>query len=143
MTNADRIEQAARKLVEAPSRQYSPLRTRVLRTVEEMQAGIPLRFEGDLEPLNALVELAMKEPARFDKVMDLVDRHRAAKMSVPTPEQRLRKNLYMKEFMRRKRAKLAQERRYPSIGDDVATDIAWALRSGKPAKKPAAKKLHK
>jgi hypothetical protein len=69
---------------------------------------------GELAIMNPLVELAVKQSDKFEKVLDLVDDKRAAAGLLPlrTKGDQFDKNAYMKEFMVQKRAR---ERRAADI----------------------------
>lgn len=126
-TDKERLKRGADVLTEIEYRKYRPLKARLLRTIAEFDE-FPQRFEGELEPLNELVDLGRKDEERFAQVLDVIDRHRLARTIVPTEEQRRRKAAYMKEYMRRYRAKQRQERVYPSVSDDIGADLDKVLK---------------
>lgn len=123
----DRLKQGAEVLAEVEFRKYRPLKARLLRTVEEFEE-YPQRFEGELEPLNELVELGVQDEKKLEQVLAVIDRRRLAKTLTMTEEQRRRKSAYMKEYMRRYRARQRQERIYPSVSDEISDDIDALLK---------------
>lgn len=97
------IAEAASLLVESES---APRMYDSLVAVARLAAHHPVRMDGELAPLNALVSVFARNPDGFHRLMALIDAKRAAKgrtPMVPTTEKRYDKTEYMRAFMDAKR----------------------------------------
>lgn len=82
------------------------LYTQMQGVLEVAARNIPVQLVGRPSVLNPLIELALRDEAAFDRVMELVDRKRKEAGLPPLGEMELDRKAYMREFMAIRRERL-------------------------------------
>jgi len=101
--------EAVRYLVESDQAERE---AQELDTVVQFARLHPVRFKGDLSTLNPLLDLALTDPATFERIQALINTKRTAAGNVPAwpPEERERFDVrtYQRELMARRRLRVGR-----------------------------------
>lgn len=104
-TSTDALRAVATLLVVDPD---APRYYEAMKAVIRLAPQYPVRLAGEMEQLNALIDLHRKNPSGFAGVLALVERKRAERglpPLEPAETDKFDKADYMREFMRAKRAR--------------------------------------